>query len=527
VPQAATTVQAPEPSGRFAFATAPSTASSSGQVDTQLAPATPSGTRSRASLFRVGAAKADITPSDALIASGQVYLGGYGYGPDPSHLAKGVLRHVYARAIAIGDGKHQVVIVSVDTQGHFIAYEQGPYGFADIASDVQAKLHIPASNVIIQTTHTHNGTDDLGAWGGVPDAFLAFEKTQIELAITEAVRAEKPAYLRWGTIGMHGFSGTFGLNPDNPKDPTGDWKDYPMDEQLRALQAVSPSGAVIANMVNYSSHPTIYGPMGKVSPDWPGATATYLEHSELNMPANSTYGFPGSVAVVTVGAIGHTWPAGIPPGDSASVNPPSTDDNYNADLYGNAVAQMAIRALGKPTYVTDGVIGGAQQTFAVANTNPLLLANNTLPSAGPSPHIYRANTPPWGAVDAYWTRATALRVGNLALFSGPGEPYPSIISTLNQSVKDSSVNFIFGLGQDQLGYVEELSDYNSAFQCSTTDEWFFTISPAFGYDLLKSQLANAASLGFGTNATPLTGLDPGPVPPSTNCTQQNLSQIHS
>ena len=72
---------------------------------------------------------------------------------------------------------------------HFIAYQQGPYGFADVESDIQKSLHIPSADIIIQTTHTHNGPDDLGVWGGVPDSYLAFEKSQIESAITQAVRS--------------------------------------------------------------------------------------------------------------------------------------------------------------------------------------------------------------------------------------------------------------------------------------------------------------------------------------------------
>ncbi|MHB8594292.1 MAG: hypothetical protein ACYDB3_08180, partial [Acidimicrobiales bacterium] len=45
---------------------------------------------STASLYCVGAAKADITPTAAMIAAGNFYLGGYGIGPlFPAH---GVLR---------------------------------------------------------------------------------------------------------------------------------------------------------------------------------------------------------------------------------------------------------------------------------------------------------------------------------------------------------------------------------------------------------------------------------------------------
>src|SRR5207302_8327356 len=109
--------------------------------------------------YWVGAAKADITPSSLA----NFYLGGYGIGP--SHLATGVLRHIYVRAIAIRD-RHgsQAVVAALDLQGHSVAYQQGPYGFADIAGDIQHQLGIPASHVILQSTHTHNGPDDLGVW---------------------------------------------------------------------------------------------------------------------------------------------------------------------------------------------------------------------------------------------------------------------------------------------------------------------------------------------------------------------------
>jgi len=62
-------------------------------ASTVAAPARP------AAPFRVGAAKADVTPSS--LAS--FYLGGYGIGP--MHKATAVLRHIYFRVIAIR-GRH-------------------------------------------------------------------------------------------------------------------------------------------------------------------------------------------------------------------------------------------------------------------------------------------------------------------------------------------------------------------------------------------------------------------------------------
>jgi hypothetical protein len=468
----------------------------------------------RPASYEVGAAKADITPTDL---SG-VYLGGYGIGP--SHPAGGVLRHAYARAIAISD-RHgqQVVIAALDLQGHFQAYQNGPHGFADIANDIQSHLGIPASHLILQSTHTHNGMDDLGVWGGVPDSYLAYVKAQTEAAITHAVQSERPAALRWGTADMTGFSGTFGTDTDSSH--TGDTVDYPMDNQLRVLQGVAPGGHVLATMVNYSTHATVYGPLDKVSPDWPGATATFLEHSEQGIPDSKSYGYPGSVAVVTVGAMGHTWPAGTPHGTDPAVDPAPNSANGPADDYGNAVARLAMGAAAHGTYEQRSVVAGTARNITVANTNAALLALGVAPV--PGYHINRANTPPYGYGDAYVSPLVALRVGDLAFFSSPGEPYPSIEKSLASEIHARAA-FIFGLGEDQLGYVEEVGDYNGAFQCSASDEWFFTISPTFGSDLVRLQRKNAAALGFGVSAPPAPGdYGPGQTPPATNCTQQQAN----
>jgi hypothetical protein len=464
--------------------------------------------------FEVGAAKASITPTDLT----NLYLGGYGIGP--SHLAQGVLRPIYARAIAIRDRHgNQVVIAALDLQGHFLGYQQGPYGFADIADDVQRRLGIPPSHMILQSIHTHNGPDDLGVWGGVPDSYLAYVKAQTEKAIEDAVAAEQPARVRWGTADMTHFAGTFGSDDDATH--TGDNADYPLDNQLRVLQATGADGHVIATLVNFSTHPTIYGPLDKVSPDWPGATADFLEHDERNIPDSTSYGYPGSVALVTVGALGHSWPAGPPAGADPAVDPGPGTDNQAADDYGNAVARMAMAAMQAGRSVGPATVDGAGRSLRVASMNPVLASLILAPV--PGFHIMRAYTPPYGAGDVFTTRVTALRVGDLSFFSSPGEAYPTIQKSLASEVH-APVAFVMSLAWDQLGYIEEVSDYNGAFQCSTDDEWFFTISPLFGTQLLRAQRANARELGFQVTRPQVPGdSGPGPIPPSTNCTMQQIT----
>jgi hypothetical protein len=471
--------------------------------------------------FFVGAAKANVTP--ATLAG--FYLGGYGIGP--VHQAKSILRDIYFRVVAIRDRDgHQAVIGALDSQGYSVAYQQGPYGFSDVERYAQQKLGIPAGHIVLQATHSHNGPDEIGIWGGVPTSYLKFVATKMEAAILRAVKSERPARIHVGTADMTGFSHTFGSNSDPTR--TGDQADYPIDQQLRVLQAVSPkTGRVIATLVNYSTHATVYGPLDKVSPDWPGATATYLEHDERGMPRKAGYGYPGSVGVVTVGAVGHSWPAGTPRAANARLDPSKqTDENYPADHYGNSVARMAIGALshGRGFWLGRSLVNGTQQNVSVLDTNPVLLATilepfNSTPLGGYK--VFRADTPPWGVGDVFLAPVTALRVGGLAMFSVPGEPYPSVKFSLNQDV-GARLSFIFGLAQDQLGYVEELADYNGALQCSASDEWFFTISPVFGSDVIRLQLANARALGFPVSGSALPTYGLGPLPPSLNCTLQML-----
>ncbi|HUY63687.1 MAG TPA: hypothetical protein VMV14_04140 [Acidimicrobiales bacterium] len=479
------------------------------------------------STYCVGAAKADITPTADMIATGHFYLGGYGIGP--VHPAGSVLRDIYSRAIAFAvpnadgtcptGGPNQVVIAADDLQGHFIAYQQGSYGFADVAAAVQSATAIPASQILAQSTHTHNGPDDLGIWGGVPTDYLAEVASGTEHAILSAVAAEVPAHVSWATRDMTGFSGTFG--PSDTSDNIGDTTDYPMDEQLRMLQARSLStGAVVATLLNYSTHATVYGPLDKVSPDWPGAAATYLEGDQVG---DAGTGFPGSVAVVTVGAMGHTWPAAIPSGKAAPDAPAGSDANAPADSYGDAVAHQGIEALAAGATVLAGPaqVGGKSSSLTVVNDNPLLLATLLVPTQT-GYHVYRKETPPYGAVDALITEAQFLRLGDLALMSAPGEPYPAIEATMSKEV-GAPVVFPFGLANDQLGYVEQLDDYNGAMQCSTTDEGFFTISPTFGNDFEMAQRKNAAALGFTvTDPGPVADANLGSVPPPTVCSVQQL-----
>jgi hypothetical protein len=464
-------------------------------------------------VFEVGAAQESITPTSLV----GLYLGGYGIGP--MHPAKSVLRPIYAHAMAIRSGRHTVVFAAIDVQGWFSAYQQGPYGLSDVRQAIAARFHIPADNIVISSTHTHNGPDGIGVWGGVPTSYLAFVAHQLKAAIANAILGEQPARLVWGTEDVTGMCKTFGTST-NPNEPNGgDQADYPIDNELRVLQARAVgSGRVIATMVNFSCHATVYGPLDEVSPDWPGATVTYLEHTEQG--ATGSYGFPGSQAIVMVGAVGHTWPAGVPArfARPAVQLDPKADDNYPADHFGNAVGRAAVDALAHAHPVWGSDVGGVMSPVAVVNDNPVLGAFLYAPV--PGYHIDRSTAPPYTYGDVLVADAGTLRVGDLAFYSVPGEAYPSLLAALHEQVR-ARAGFLFSLAQDQLGYVLLPADLSGAAVCSTTDEFFFTISPAFGAEVVRADRRAAAADGFEVvDPSPAYLASPGPV--STNCVRQQL-----
>ena len=229
----------------------------------------------------------------------------------------------------------------------------------------------PGSHILLQSTHTHNGPDDIGVWGSVPSSYLAYVKAQTEAAIRRAVAAERPASCAGRRRTCPGSHGRLERHDDSD---TGDNLDYPPDNQMRVLQALTPRRRVIVTLVNYSTHPTVYGPLNKVSPDWPGATATFLEHDEIGIPSRVRYGYPGSIAVVTVGALGHTWPATAPRGTDPAVDPSPKSDNGPADDFGNAVARMAISAVSRrPGYLRSSDVAGTSRNVQIVNDNAVLL----------------------------------------------------------------------------------------------------------------------------------------------------------
>ena len=100
--------------------------------------------------LQFGFAKRAITPT---VGAKPVYLAGF----DNDRKATGVHDDLWARAVAVGDGRQKIAIVSVDLIGFF---------HADVLkARERLQQKVPGAALIVASTHDHEGPDTMGLWG--------------------------------------------------------------------------------------------------------------------------------------------------------------------------------------------------------------------------------------------------------------------------------------------------------------------------------------------------------------------------
>lgn len=457
--------------------------------------------------FQVGAASADITPpaQDLPIAEAAYSIGRVGVAAAHPFLA---------RALAIRsctDGA-TVVVTAVDSQGYFTAYKEDPAGAATdptqglgttaVRAIVARDTGVPATNVIVSATHTHNSPDSVGIWDGgsnpAAKAYLSVVRAGAVRAIEDAVAGLRPAHLSVGTADISSLVTT--LNQVR-RDPT----DYPVDHTLRVLQATAvDSCAPIATLVNAGVHATVAGEIGPdhqhdlLEPDWPGRVATDLEAS-----------LPGETAVVVPGAVGRTQPR-FPTGTD-----PHGDALAEIAAYGDVMARRAATAVSTAAPVTDARVAAVDAHLPEPITEPALIPLFASETGVPGTigGIMRSSLPPYSEGTVLDAEVQTFRVGGLMIAGTPGEPYPEVATELATRVSTAAPTFAVGLANDQLGYTPPGFEVPYVATADGGDEGIFTINPNFGDDVINQHLSAARGLGFPVTPGLYDGANAGPVQP--------------
>jgi neutral ceramidase len=193
------------------------------------------------SLFRAGAAKIDITPTQL-----------------PKN-SEGILDHIYARAIVIDNGLASAALVSADSG------MLGEQVWRAVSQRVEKELGIPAQNLIMNPTHTHSAS------GGSAD--------QIFNVIKAAKDKLQPARIGYGT----GVS-YINIQRNIIDRRTNKWweganYDGPSDKTVAVIKFESLKGEPIAVYFNYACHAVVTGNTDMLSGDFPGEAERYIEDS--------------------------------------------------------------------------------------------------------------------------------------------------------------------------------------------------------------------------------------------------------
>ena len=216
--------------------------------------------------------------------------------------AEGFLDDLEAVALAVGDGKNTVILMTMDVLGGSTKL------LASYREAISKATGVPADAIFIHGTHTHTGPtmgwdayeDDLR------DDYLNFLRLRMVDVATMAVRDMKPAKMGKGTGEAKNVAfirryrmkdGSAKTNPgvNNPDivAPIGE-----TDERVHVLR-FDREGAESLVLVNFGNHPDVVGGC-KLSADWPGMTRRIVEQAIDNTKCIFFNGAQGDVNHVNV-----------------------------------------------------------------------------------------------------------------------------------------------------------------------------------------------------------------------------------
>ncbi|MBT3220248.1 MAG: hypothetical protein HN348_14270, partial [Proteobacteria bacterium] len=210
-----------------------------------------------------------------------VWIGGFG----PLRPANGVHDPIYTRALVLSHNGEYIAFVTNDLVGVH-ARRITP------ARDALAEDGFGADQLIVTSSHNHQGPDTLGLWGnpilGVPgynEDYQEFISVSIEDAVRQAAASMEAVDFRVASVDMRDVSPWFnganfgGKNPDkishgmihDGRDPV------VVSDQLLVMQGIGTEGTVFT-LTNWSGHPeTRGGDNDQISSDWVGVEREVLE----------------------------------------------------------------------------------------------------------------------------------------------------------------------------------------------------------------------------------------------------------
>lgn len=202
-------------------------------------------------------------------------------------VAESVHDDLHTRALVLDDGQTTAALISVEILGL-------DRSLADrVRADIQHRTGIPATNVVIAATHTHCGPATFNHFfnqgQALDEAYVGRLESAIALAAQRAFKTRKPRRVRSGFVQADGIA-------VNRRTADG----RPVDRQAGVLSIHEASGEVACLCVFFACHPTVLGPNTlAITADFPYFTGRRLQ-SEFGANCEILF-FNGAEGDISVG----------------------------------------------------------------------------------------------------------------------------------------------------------------------------------------------------------------------------------
>jgi hypothetical protein len=403
-----------------------------------------------------GFARESITP-DVNDPKHPIWIAGFGQ----KRQAKSVHDELLASAVAISNGEKKGVIVALDAIG-FMHND-----ILDVRTAVQKELGLDF--VIVASTHSHEAPDLIGIWGpsltktGVDSKYLALVKQQTALAIKKAVERLEP--VRVHRMEIENAGADVVVDTRMPQ---------VFDSHVRVLRFSKPdSNQTVGTLVTWANHPEVlWNANTALTSDFVHYVRTGIESGLVYGDSAKKNGIGGQVVYVS-GALGGlmTTLDDTPVVDRVLNETLVTPSFEKARAVGYRVAEAVLDGLAanKETEVSDTTLNWTSKSI-------LLPVDNIKFRLAARLKIIRRKFE-----SGFKTRSEVglLRLGDTWIGTIPGELYPEIayggveapagndfkltapveVPPLRSAMK-GGMNMIFGLANDQIGYIVPRSQWD-------------------------------------------------------------------
>lgn len=395
-----------------------------------------------------------------------IYLAGFGN----NRPATGKHDDLWARALILESNETRIAIVAIDVIGYYS--KANFYGLGEIRKLVDPKLGV--SEILIASTHNHEGPDTIGAWGPNPlsdgkyPKYLRFVDRQIAKAINNAAASTVRAVMRLGRTDPQASPSIAGMQTRTHGRPP----DF-FDPEMRVMQFWDGSGTrldrVIATLINWNTHPeSMESGNTIITSDFPNAVREAVEKK---------YGGTAIYISGDIGAVEIIGDSNIKPTDRVNfdgkdypMKPNNKRPDYTferTEAIGRDVAKAAFAALDRAEW--SGAFGidmkKATLRAPMDNAGYAFLASKGVLDTMPAPRE--------GEQIELESTVYAITIGDAQIITTPGELFPEVFYGVEKnrrrdcagadtkrpaepSVRDrmtKKYKFVFGLCPDEFGYI--------------------------------------------------------------------------